>query len=168
MRAVRAGSAWGPGVPGDEEPPPSEVLAALVASLRRELAGAVAALGQARSELAQARERIAELETRLRQNPRNSSRAAVGRGTGQAAAEAAVAAEETVSPPDTVEKLLAEKSTILSTRSLRIIHSILSRSVKKAQARDKVRRNIMLLAEVPDGRTSRPRKRSRSPRPKPC
>src|SRR5580693_3788448 len=74
MRAVRAGSAWGPGVPGDEEPPPSEVLAALVASLRRELAEAVAALGQARSELAQARERIAELETRLKQNPRNSSR----------------------------------------------------------------------------------------------
>jgi transposase len=61
-------------VPGDEEPPPSEVLTALVASLRRELAEAVAALGQARSELAQARERIAELETRLKQNPRNSSR----------------------------------------------------------------------------------------------
>jgi transposase len=55
-------------VPGDEEPPPSEVLTALVASLRRELAEAVAALGQARSELAQARERIAELETRLKQN----------------------------------------------------------------------------------------------------
>jgi len=46
-------------VPGDEEPP-YEVLAGLVASLRRELAEAVAALGQARSELAQARERIAE------------------------------------------------------------------------------------------------------------
>jgi transposase len=61
-------------VPGDEEPPPSEVLTALVASLRRELAEAVAALGQARSELAQARERIAELETRLKQNPRNSSK----------------------------------------------------------------------------------------------
>jgi hypothetical protein len=46
-------------VPGDEEPP-YEVLAGLVASLRRELAEAVAALGQAPSELAQARERIAE------------------------------------------------------------------------------------------------------------
>ncbi len=55
-------------MPGDEEPPPSEVLTALVASLRRELAEAVAALGQARSELAQARERIAELQTRLKQN----------------------------------------------------------------------------------------------------
>jgi transposase len=72
-------------VPGDEEPPPSEVLAALVASLRRELAGAVAALGQARSELAQARERIAELEARLRQNPRNSSRPPSGEGLGKPA-----------------------------------------------------------------------------------
>jgi transposase len=60
-------------VPGDEGPPPYEVLAALVASLRGELAGAVAALEQARAELAQARERIAELEARLKQNPRNSS-----------------------------------------------------------------------------------------------
>jgi transposase len=45
-----------------------------VASLRRELAGAAAATEQARAELAEARERIAELEARLRQNPRNSSR----------------------------------------------------------------------------------------------
>jgi transposase len=62
-------------VPGDEEEPsPYEVLAAMVASLRRELAGAVAALVQARADLARARERIAELEARLRQNPRNSSK----------------------------------------------------------------------------------------------
>ena len=55
--------------------PPYEVLAALVASLRHELAGAAGALEQARAELAQARERITiELEARLRQNPRNSSR----------------------------------------------------------------------------------------------
>ena len=68
---------------GDEEPPPSEVQAALVASLRRELAEAVAALGQARSELARARERIAELETRLKQNPRNSSRPPSSEGLGK-------------------------------------------------------------------------------------
>jgi transposase len=72
-------------VPGEEEPPPYEVLAALVASLRRELAGAVAALGQARSELAQARERIAELETRLKQNPRNSARPPSSEGPGKPA-----------------------------------------------------------------------------------
>jgi transposase len=61
-------------VPVDEEPPPYEVLAALVVSLRRELTEAAGALEQARAELAEARERIAELEARLRQNPRNSSR----------------------------------------------------------------------------------------------
>jgi transposase len=61
-------------VPGEEEPPSYEVLAALVASLRRELAEAAAALEQARAELAGARERIAEIEARLKQNPRNSSR----------------------------------------------------------------------------------------------
>ena len=49
------------------------MLAALVASLRRELAEAAGALAQARTELARARERIAELEARLRQNPRDSS-----------------------------------------------------------------------------------------------
>jgi len=58
-------------VPGDEGPP-SEVPAGLAASLRGELADALTALEQARAELAQARERIAELEARLRQNPRNS------------------------------------------------------------------------------------------------
>jgi transposase len=50
------------------------VLAALVASLCRELAGAASALEQARAELASARERIAELEARLKQNPRNPSK----------------------------------------------------------------------------------------------
>jgi hypothetical protein len=74
MRAVLAARRV-PGVPGEE--PPYEVLAALVASLRRELAGAVAALGQARAELAQARERIAELEARLKQNPRKLLQAAL-------------------------------------------------------------------------------------------
>ena len=50
------------------------MLAALVASLRRELAEMAGALAQARTELAGARERIAELEARLNQNPRNSSK----------------------------------------------------------------------------------------------
>ena len=51
MQAVNIRVAQVPGVPGEEGPPSYEVLAALVASLRRELAGA--------------RERIAELEARL-------------------------------------------------------------------------------------------------------
>lgn len=57
-----------------------------------------------------------------------------------------------------IEKFYAEKSEVLSTRSLRILQSILSRAVKKAQARDKIRRNIVLLAEVPGGRGGRPSK----------
>lgn len=54
-----------------------------------------------------------------------------------------------------VEKLLTDKSAILSTRSLRIIHSILSRAMRKAQVQDKIRRNIVLLCDVPEGRTGR-------------
>ena len=55
-------------MPADREPPPPyEVLAALVASLRAELA-------DTRAELGRALERIAELEARLAQSPRNSSR----------------------------------------------------------------------------------------------
>ena len=65
MQAVNIRVAQVPGVPGEEGPPSYEVLAALVASLRRELAEAVMALEQARAELAGARERIAELEARL-------------------------------------------------------------------------------------------------------
>jgi hypothetical protein len=47
-------------VPADQGPPPYEVLAALVVSLRRELADALGALAETRAELA--RERIGELE----------------------------------------------------------------------------------------------------------
>jgi transposase len=54
-------------VPAEQGPPAYEVLAALVESLRAELA-------EARAELARARERIAELEARLTQNSRNSSK----------------------------------------------------------------------------------------------
>lgn len=54
-----------------------------------------------------------------------------------------------------VEKLLAHKAPDLSTRSLRIIHSILRRAVRHAQVRDKVRRNIVLLCDVPAGRDGR-------------
>jgi integrase len=59
---------------------------------------------------------------------------------------------------DEVEKFLAEKSAVLSTRSLLIIHSVLRRAIQKAQTRDKVRRNIILLCEVPEGRAGRPSK----------
>jgi phage shock protein A len=64
-------------VPADQGPPSYEVLAALAASLRQELAEALGALEEMRVELAQARERIAELEARLRQTPREFLEAAV-------------------------------------------------------------------------------------------
>ena len=59
------------------------MLAALVASLRCELADSQAALAQAIEELAQARERITELEARLNQTPRNSSRPPSAEGLGK-------------------------------------------------------------------------------------
>ena len=59
------------------------MLAALVASLRAELAESQAALGRAVEELARAGERIAELEARLRQTPRNSSRPPSSEGLGK-------------------------------------------------------------------------------------
>jgi hypothetical protein len=61
------------------------VLAALVESLRRELAGALAVAEETRAELGRARERIAELEARLKQNPRNSSRPSSSEGPGKPA-----------------------------------------------------------------------------------
>ena len=60
-------------MPVDQGPPSGGVLAALVVSLRGELA-------EAGRELARARERIAELEAQLRQTPRNSSRPPLGEG----------------------------------------------------------------------------------------
>ena len=50
-----------------------------------------------------------------------------------------------------IEKLLSDKSTILGTRSLKIIHSNLNRAVTHAQVRDKVRRNVVMLCSVPAG-----------------
>jgi transposase len=62
--AVSSGGAWQ--VPADQELPSHQVLAALVVSLR--------------GELARAQERIAELEDRLRKTSRNSSRPPSGDG----------------------------------------------------------------------------------------
>ena len=61
------------------------MLAALVVSLRGELAQAQAALSDALAELERAGERIAELEARLAQSPRNSSQPPSGEGLGKPA-----------------------------------------------------------------------------------
>jgi transposase len=72
-------------VPADLEPPSYEVLAGLAVSLRQELAAAQAALEQAHVELGRAQDRISELESRLRQSPRNSSRPPSSEGLGKPA-----------------------------------------------------------------------------------
>ncbi|GAA2735952.1 site-specific integrase [Actinocorallia aurantiaca] len=57
-----------------------------------------------------------------------------------------------------VDKWLARKAADLSTRSLRLIHSVLNRAVNRAMARDKVKRNVVMLCEIPEGRKGRPSK----------
>jgi Site-specific recombinase XerD len=57
-----------------------------------------------------------------------------------------------------VDRWLADKAKVLSTRTLQDIRSILKRSVARAQARDKVKRNVVLLCEVPKGKPGRPSK----------
>ncbi|MEU4091296.1 site-specific integrase [Streptomyces sp. NPDC026673] len=57
-----------------------------------------------------------------------------------------------------VDKWLAEKSKTLSTRTLQGVHSCLNRAVKRAMARDKVKRNVVELCAVPTGRQGRPSK----------
>lgn len=57
-----------------------------------------------------------------------------------------------------VDKWLATKAKSLSTRSLQGMHSCLNRSVKRAMARDKVKRNVVELCSVPTGQPGRPSK----------
>jgi integrase len=59
---------------------------------------------------------------------------------------------------DDIDRWLAGKAQILSTRSLREVRSVLKRAITRAQARDKVRRNVVLLCEIPQGRQGRPSK----------
>ncbi|MBP2321478.1 integrase [Kibdelosporangium banguiense] len=58
-----------------------------------------------------------------------------------------------------VDKWLADKAKTLATRSLRDVRSVLKRAIARAQARDKVKRNVVLLCDVPVGqRPGRPSK----------
>jgi integrase len=60
---------------------------------------------------------------------------------------------------DDVDAWLEEKSEVLATRTLQDLRSILTRSINRAQRRDKVRRNVVLLCdELPTGREGRPSK----------
>jgi integrase len=57
-----------------------------------------------------------------------------------------------------VDRWLAAKAQTLSTRTLQGLHSCLNRAVKRAMARDKVKRNVVALCSVPQGRGGRPSK----------
>lgn len=59
---------------------------------------------------------------------------------------------------DDVDRWLAKKANALSTDTLRQLRSILKRAVARAQARDKVKRNVVLLCELPKGQDGRPSK----------
>jgi integrase len=59
---------------------------------------------------------------------------------------------------DDVDRWLAHKAKTLSTDTLRQLRSILKRAVARAQARDKVKRNVVLLCDVPTGQEGRPSK----------
>ncbi|WP_426505414.1 site-specific integrase [Dactylosporangium sp. McL0621] len=50
-----------------------------------------------------------------------------------------------------VDHWLADKATMLSTRTLRLLHSLLNRAVNRAMARDKVKRNVVALCGIPKG-----------------
>lgn len=54
-----------------------------------------------------------------------------------------------------VDKWLAVKAKTLSTRTLQIIRSCLNRAVKRAMARDRVKRNVVELCGVPTGTEGR-------------
>lgn len=57
-----------------------------------------------------------------------------------------------------VDEWLAEKAKTLSTRTVRDIRSVLKRAITRAQARDKVKRNVVLLCGIPVGQSGRPSK----------
>jgi integrase len=59
---------------------------------------------------------------------------------------------------DDVDKWLAVKAKTLSTGTLQVIRSCLNRAVKRAMARDKVKRNVVELCTIPTGRSGRPSK----------
>ncbi len=57
-----------------------------------------------------------------------------------------------------VDKWLADKAKVLSTSTLRRLHSCLSRALNRALARDQVRRNVAELCSIPQGQPGRPSK----------
>jgi len=59
---------------------------------------------------------------------------------------------------DQLDEWMDDRAEVLSTRSLRLIHQILERAIRQAQARDKVRRNVASLIMIPEGKEGHPSK----------
>lgn len=59
---------------------------------------------------------------------------------------------------DELDRWMDERAAELSNRTLRLVHQILERAIRHAQARDKVRRNVASLILVPEGQEGRPSK----------
>ena len=57
-----------------------------------------------------------------------------------------------------IDRWLADKATTLSTDTLQRLLSILRQSIRRAQARDLVKRNVALLCDLPKGQPGRPSK----------
>ena len=57
-----------------------------------------------------------------------------------------------------VDRWLRAQATQVSTRTLRLMHSILNRAIVRAMARDKVQRNVVGLCTAPTGQAGRPSK----------
>lgn len=57
---------------------------------------------------------------------------------------------------DNLDEWMDERAEELSTRSLRLVHQILERAIRQAQARDKVRRNVASLIILPEGQEGHP------------
>ncbi|MCF3171106.1 tyrosine-type recombinase/integrase [Streptomyces violaceoruber] len=59
---------------------------------------------------------------------------------------------------DDLDEWLEGRATVLATQSLRMVHSVLRRSISQGQRRGKVAHNVAELVEVPEGRAGRPSK----------
>jgi integrase len=57
-----------------------------------------------------------------------------------------------------VDRWLTKKAKTYSTATVRRMHSCLNRALRRAMARDKVKRNVAALCTIPQGRTGRPSK----------
>lgn len=57
-----------------------------------------------------------------------------------------------------VDRWMTDKAKVTSTRTVRLLHSLLSRAVRRAMARDLVKRNVVELTDPPRGQKGRPSK----------